>query len=107
LRSPALPQVREHLLELVRLLPHVVLVRSRVEEREPADSPGIGRCIERGERAAVMGTEQEGAFGTGGVEDGVEVLHPRFERGVMPPRSERPVPRLSNRISLKLCASRS
>jgi hypothetical protein len=55
-----------------------------VEEREPADSPGIGRCIERGERAAVMGTEQEGAFGTGGVEDGVEVLHPSFERGVMP-----------------------
>jgi len=56
-------------------------VHDRVEESERARPLRIGGRVERRHRAAVVRAQEDCARGTGRVEDGADVVHPRLERG--------------------------
>ena len=66
----------------------------------------MGRGEEAAHRAALRDAEQHGAPRADGVEHRAHVVHPLLERRQRVTGSDRPVPRLSKRISRENDASR-
>ena len=79
----------------------------RVVEDESEDPVGVHRGEERGEAPPSAVPDEHSPFGSGRVQDGTQVIRPHVEVRRARTRSERPVPRLSNRMTLEKVASRS